>query len=392
MPRHALDGLRVLDLSRVLAGPLCCMMLGDHGADVIKVEPPEGDETRTWGPPFIDGQSAYYLNINRNKRGIVLNLATADGQEAARRLAMSSDVLVENFKSGTMERWGLSYECLLALNPRLIYARISGFGRDGPYAHVAGYDAVLQAMGGFMSINGEADGSPLKAGVAVVDIATALYANQSILLALYHRERSGQGQLVEATLLDSAVNLLHPHNSSYLNGGLVNKPHGNSYPMISPYDLLHAADRPVYVPGGNDAQVRRLLEALGRADLNDDPRFRTNQDRIRHRTELLELVGAELRKRPAAEWCRILWAESVPFGPVNSLPEVFADRQVQHRGLVVESPHPGLTSGVVRTIKPGATLYETPAEVRRPPPLLGEHTGEVMAELGLVLSTGSGPQ
>ncbi len=387
MPRHALDGLRVLDLSRVLAGPLCCMMLGDHGADVIKVEPPEGDETRTWGPPFIDGQSAYYLNINRNKRGIVLNLATADGQEAARRLAMSSDVLVENFKSGTMERWGLAYERLRALNPRLIYASISGFGRDGQYAHVAGYDAVLQAMGGFMSINGEADGSPLKAGVAVVDIATALYANQAILLALYHREQTGQGQLVEATLLDSAVNLLHPHNSSYLNGGVVNKPHGNSYPMISPYDLLHAADRPVYVPGGNDAQVRRLLEALGRADLIDDPRFRTNQDRIRHRTEFLELVGAELRNRPAAEWCRILWAASVPFGPVNSLPEVFADPQVQHRGLVVESPHPGLTSGVVRTIKPGAMLYETPADVRRPPPLLGEHTGEVTAELGLVLSS-----
>jgi len=383
MPPHALDGLRVLDLSRVLAGPLCCMMLGDHGADVIKVEPPEGDETRTWGPPFVSGQSTYYLNINRNKRGIALNLASPHGQEAVRRLAMSSDVLVENFKSGTVARWGLDYTQLRALNPRLIYCSISGFGRDGPYANVAGYDAVLQAMGGFMSINGEAGGEPLKAGVAVVDLATALFANQAILLALYHRERTGEGQQVEATLLDSAVNLLHPHNSSYLNGGVVSKPHGNSYPMIAPYDLLHAADRAVYVPGGNDGQVRRMLEVIDRADLIDDPRFRTNQDRIRYRTEFLALVGAEIRKRPAAEWCRVLWAASVPFGPVNSLPEVFADPQVLHRQLVVETEHAALASGVVRTIKPGATLHDTPAEVRRPPPLLGEHTDEVLRELGL---------
>jgi crotonobetainyl-CoA:carnitine CoA-transferase CaiB-like acyl-CoA transferase len=379
----ALDGVRVLDLSRVLAGPLCCMMLGDHGADVIKVEPPQGDETRTWGPPFIDGQSAYYLNINRNKRGIVLNLAAPDGQEAVKRLVMTSDVLVENFKTGTMRRWGLDYAQLQARNPRLIYASISGFGRDGPYANVAGYDAVAQAMGGFMSINGEADGQPLKAGVAIVDIATALYLSQAILLALYHRERTGRGQQVEASLLESAVNLLHPHNSSYLNGGVVSKPHGNSYPMISPYDLLYAADRPVYLPGGNDGQVKRLLDAIGKPELFDDPRFRTNQARIAHRAEFLALVGAEISKRTALEWCRVLWAESVPFGPVNSIPEVFADAQVQHRGLVIETPHPGLVGGRLRTIKPGATLHDTPARVRRHPPLLGEHTSEVLAEIGV---------
>ncbi len=379
----ALDGLRVLDLSRVLAGPLCCMMLGDHGADVIKVEPPEGDETRTWGPPFVDGQSTYYLNINRNKRGIALNLATVEGQEAARRLVMSSDVLVENFKTGTMERWGLDYAKLRELNPRLIFASISGFGRDGPYAHVAGYDAVAQAMGGFMSINGEADGQPLKAGVAIVDIATSLYLCQAILLALYHRERTGLGQQVEASLLESAVNLLHPHNSSYLNGGVTAQPHGNSYPMISPYDLLHAADRAVYLPGGNDGQVKRLLAAIGRPELFEDPRFRTNQARIKHRAEFLALVGAELQQRTALEWCRILWAESVPFGPVNTIAEVFEDPQVRHRQLVIETPHPGLASGVVRTVKPGATLHATPAEVRRHPPLLGEHTAEVLAEIGL---------
>ncbi len=380
---HALDGLRVIDLSRVLAGPLCCMMLGDHGADVIKVEPPAGDETRTWGPPFIDGQSAYYLNINRNKRGIVLNLATEFGQEVVRRLAMSSDVLVENFKTGTMERWGLDYPSLSKLNPRLIYASISGFGRDGPYASVAGYDAVLQAMGGFMSINGEAQGQPLKAGVAVVDLMTAMFTNQAILLALYHREHTGQGQQVEATLLDSAVNLLHPHNSSYLNGGVVAKRHGNSYPMIAPYDLVQAQDQAMYLAGGNDGQVRRMLQAIGLPELIEDPRFRTNQDRLKNRAEFLDLVKAEIRKKPAAEWCRLLWPQSVPVGPVNTLPEVFSDPQVRHRSLVVETPHAGLAAGVVRTIKPGATLFDTPAEVRRPPPLLGEHTDEVLAELGL---------
>jgi crotonobetainyl-CoA:carnitine CoA-transferase CaiB-like acyl-CoA transferase len=393
MPVHALDGVRVLDLSRVLAGPLCCMMLGDHGADVIKVEPPEGDETRTWGPPFIDGQSAYYLNINRNKRGIVLNLAMADGQEVIRRLVMTSDVLVENFKTGTMERWGLHYEELHTLNPRLIYASISGFGRDGPYANVSGYDAVLQAMGGFMSINGEPDGQPLKAPVAIADLATGFFANQAILLALYHRERTGLGQSVEASLLHSTLSLLHPHNSAYLNAGVVPKPHGNTAPMISPYDLLQATDRPVYLPGGNDGQVRRLLEAIGRADLIDDPRFRTNQDRVKHRAELLRLVGAEIRKKTAAEWCHVLWAVSVPFGPVNTLPEVFDDPQVVHSGLVVETPHPAFRSAKLRTIKPGATLHGTPGGVRRPPPLLGQHTQEVMAEIGLLaaqVSDGAG--
>jgi crotonobetainyl-CoA:carnitine CoA-transferase CaiB-like acyl-CoA transferase len=380
VPAHALDGLRVLDLSRVLAGPLCCMMLGDHGADVIKIEPPEGDETRTWGPPWVSGQSAYYLNINRNKRGIVLNLATQHGQEAVRRLVMTADVLVENFKTGTMQRWGLDYQSLRALNPRLVYASISGFGRNGPYASVAGYDAVLQAMGGFMSINGEPDGQPLKAPVAVADLATAFFANQAILLALYHRERTGQGQSVEVSLLDSIVNLLHPHNSAYLNAGSVPKAHGNTAPMISPYDLLQAADRPVYLPGGNDGQVRRLLEALGLSQLIDDPRFRTNQDRVKHRAELLALIGEEIRKRPAAEWCRVLWPVSVPIGPVNSLPEVFEDPQVQHRGLVVETP---FADGVLRTMRPGATLHATPGAVRRPPPLLGQHTEEVLAEIGM---------
>jgi len=381
--RHALDGIRVLDLSRVLAGPYCCMMLGDHGAEVIKVESPQGDETRTWGPPFVDGQSAYYLNINRNKRGIVLNLAVDEGQEVLRRLAMTSDVLVENFLGGqTMERWGLDYDALRRLNPRLVYASISGFGRDGPYANVAGYDAAVQAIAGFMSINGEAGGQPLKAGVAVVDLATGLYASQAILLALFERSRTGLGQQVEVSLLESAISILHPHSSSYLNAGVVAQPHGNSYPMISPYDLVEARDRPMYLPGGNDGQVQRLLRVIGREDLVDDPRFRTNQDRVRHRSALLEVLRAEMVKRTAAEWCQVLWAVNVPVGPVNSVDEVFSDPQVVHRQVVVETEHAALREGVVRTIKPPAILHDTPGEVRRPPPLKGEHTCEVLEELG----------
>jgi crotonobetainyl-CoA:carnitine CoA-transferase CaiB-like acyl-CoA transferase len=379
---RALDGLRVLDLSRVLAGPFCCMMLGDHGADVIKVEPPGGDETRTYGPPFVDGQSPYFMNVNRNKRGIVLDLATPDGQEVIRRLVQASDVLVENFKTGTMERWGLGYEALRQLNPRLIYAAISGFGRDGPYAAAAGYDGALQAFGGFMSINGEAGGEPLKAGVAIADLATGLFASQAILLALHHRHTSGQGQLVELSLLDSMVCLLHPHSSNYLNAGLVGKAHGNSHPMIAPYDLLPTADRPIYLPSGSDAAFRRLALVVGCPDLAEDPRFATNQGRVQHRAEMLALLGEALRGRGAAEWCRLLWEASVPAGPVNTVDEVFRDPQVIYRRIVQEIEHPALSSGVFRTTAPPARLHATPGGVHRPPPRPGEHTPEVLAEVG----------
>ena len=294
----ALHGLRVLDMSRVLAGPFCCMMLGDHGADVIKVEPPDGDETRRYGPPFVDGESTYYLGINRNKRSIALDLATSQGQEIVRRLASTSDILVENFRTGAMARWGLDYQTLSALNPRLVYLSISGFGRSGPYANVAGYDGALQAFGGFMSINGEADGAPLKAGIAIADLATGLFASQGILLALHARQTTGVGQQVEASLLESMLAILHPHSSSYLNAGLVGAPHGNSHPMLAPYDLIPTADRPIFLPSGNDGQMRRLAEVIGRPELADDPRFRTNQDRVAHRRELLDILEAEFLKWP----------------------------------------------------------------------------------------------
>jgi crotonobetainyl-CoA:carnitine CoA-transferase CaiB-like acyl-CoA transferase len=383
----ALTGLRVLDMSRVLAGPFCCMMLADHGADVIKVEPPEGDETRRYGPPFVDGESTYYMGINRNKRSIALDLATIDGQEIIRRLAMTSDVLVENFRAGTMQRWGLDYAELAALNPRLVYLSISGFGRSGPYASVAGYDGAVQAFGGFMSINGEDDGDPLKAGIAVADLTTGLFASQGILLALQARHSSGVGQRVEVSLLESLLAILHPHSSSFLNAGLVGKPHGNSHPMIAPYDLIPTADRPIFLPSGNDGQMRRLCAVLGRPELADDPRFRTNQDRVAHRPELLEILGAEFRKWPATDLCQRLWAAAVPAGPVNAVDEVYADPQVLHRAMLQEIPHPGLHSGKVRLAGFPLKLSESTPEARRHPPRLGEHTREILSELGYPAST-----
>jgi crotonobetainyl-CoA:carnitine CoA-transferase CaiB-like acyl-CoA transferase len=378
----ALHGLHVLDMSRVLAGPFCCMMLADHGAEVIKVEPPAGDETRTYGPPFVDGESAYYMGLNRNKRSIALDLSSAEGQEVVRRLAATSDVLVENFRTGAMERWGLDYATLSALNPRLVYVSISGFGRSGPYAAVAGYDGALQAFGGFMSINGELGGQPLKAGIAIADHATGLFASQAILLALEARHESGLGQQVEVSLLESILAIMHPHSSSYLNAGLVGKPHGNSHPMIAPYDLIATADRPIFLPSGNDGQWRRLTDVIGQPELGVDPRFRTNADRVAHRRELLEALEVEFRKWPAIELCRRLWDAAVPAGPVNSVDEVYADPQVLHREMLREMPHPGLSSGTVRLAGIPVKLGATPGSLRRHPPRLGEHTDEVLAELG----------
>jgi crotonobetainyl-CoA:carnitine CoA-transferase CaiB-like acyl-CoA transferase len=378
----ALAGLRVLDMSRVLAGPFCCMMLGDHGADVVKVEPPEGDETRTWGPPFVDGESTYYLSINRNKRSIALNLSTPQGQDVIRRLVQTSDVLVENFRTGAMGRWGLAYPDLKQLNPRLVYLSVSGFGRSGPYANVAGYDGALQAFGGFMSINGELGGQPLKAGIAVADLSTGLFASQAVLLALRARDTTGVGQQVEVSLLESMLAILHPHTSNYLNGGLVGKPHGNSHPMIAPYDLIPTADRPIFLPSGNDGQWRRLVDVLGRPELAADPRFVTNQDRVAHRGEMLDVLKAEFVKWPAIELCRRLWDATVPAGPVNSVDEVYADPQVLAREMLQEIAHPGLSSGTVRLAGFPVKLHDTPPSARRHPPRLGEHTDEVLAELG----------
>lgn len=378
----ALGDLRVLDLSRVLAGPYLTMMLADQGADVIKVEPPAGDETRTWGPPFIDGESAYFMGVNRNKRSIALDLSTADGQEVIRRLVATSDVIVENFKAGTMARWGLDHERLRKVKPALISIAISGFGRTGPYANVAGYDAAVLAMGGLMTVTGETDRDPMKVGIALADIAAANFAFPALLLALRERDRTGVGQYIEVSLLESVLAILHPHAGAYLNAGTVTTRSGNRHPVIAPYELVPTADRPIYLACGNDGQVRRLSALIGRAELVEDPRFRSNRDRVANREALIAIIAEEFRKRPAAEWQRALWAADIPAGPVNSIDEVFADPQVAHLGVVAESAHPGLSSQVFRSVRTPIHLASTPANVRRHPPRLAEHTAEILAEAG----------
>jgi crotonobetainyl-CoA:carnitine CoA-transferase CaiB-like acyl-CoA transferase len=378
--RGALRGLRVLDLSRVLAGPYACMMLGDHGADVIKVEPPGGDETRAYGPPFTGGEAAYYLALNRNKRSIVLDLATPQGQEVVRRLVQTADVLVENFKSGTVERWGLDYAALAVLNPRLIYCSISGFGRSGPYAHMAGYDAMVQAMAGMMSLNGEPDGAPVKAGIPIADLSTGIFAFSSILLALQHRATTGLGQRVEVSLLESMVALLHPGHTNYLNSGLVPKRMGNSHPNISPYDLVPTADRPIYLAVGNDRIFARFAAIIGRPELITDPRFDSNPNRVINRAELLPLIVERMTSRGATAWCADFWAAGIPAGPVNSLAEVFTDPQVQHRQMRQTIPHP--TAGTYEAVGIPIKLDESPGSIRHAPPLLGEHTEAILSEIG----------
>jgi formyl-CoA transferase len=349
---------------------------------VIKVEPPAGDETRGYGPPFVGTESTYYLNLNRNKRGVALDLTQPAGQDVVRRLVMSSDVLVENFKTGTMERWGLGPDALCALNPRLIYCGISGFGRDGPYAQVPGYDAVVQAMAGFMSLNGEADSPPLKAGIPIADLITGIFASQAVLLALARRHTTGSGQQVSVSLLESLLSVLHPQIGATLNAGVTPGRVGNSHPSISPYDVLPTADRPIYLTVGNNGQFRRLVEALDRPDLADDARFGSNADRVRHRSALLEELGHAFARKPAAEWCRQLWEAGVPAGPVNTLPEALADPQVQYRQVVQEIACGRIPAGVFRSVVPPAHLEESPGSVRRAPPGFGEHTVEVLVELG----------
>lgn len=385
-----LAGLKVLDLSRVLAGPYCAMLLGDAGADVIKVEPPAGDDTRAWGPPYLagceprpgyPGDSAYYASCNRNKRGIVLDLSTPAGQEAVRRLAARADVVIENFKPGTMEKWGLGYEDVLRpLNPRLVYASISGYGRTGPDADLPGYDFVAQAAGGVMSITGVPDGDPMKVGVAVTDLTTGMLAAFSICAALLGRQASGWGQRVDLSLLETQVAWLANVGQAYLVSGQPPRRYGNAHPSIVPYELYYAADRPMVVAVGNDRQFRKFCAIIGAPEWADDPRFATNPARVRHRTELAGRIAARLQQRPAQEWLAEMRAAGVPGGPVRTLPEVFADPQVLARGMKAEVTHP--VAGALALIGIPFKFGETPGTVRRHPPRLGEHTLEVLEEAG----------
>ncbi len=332
----ALAGITVVDLTRVLGGPYCTQILGDHGADVIKVEPPTGDETRTWGPPFIDGTAAYFLGVNRNKRGIVLDLSTEEGRNAVLGLLEGADVLIENFKIGTLEKWGLAGESLRERFPRLIHCRVSGFGADGPLGRMPGYDAAIQAMAGLMSVNGENDGGPTRIGVPVVDIVTGLNAAIGILMALQERNTSGKGQFVETTLFDCGLSLLHPSMASYLYSGQTPQRHGNAHPNVAPYDTFETSTGPIFLAVGNNGQFRKLCEQLECPELADDPRYADNALRVQNRADLKEALEKRLSSRDKTSLADQLLKAGVPCGPVLTIPEAAAHPQTQAREMIVE--------------------------------------------------------
>jgi crotonobetainyl-CoA:carnitine CoA-transferase CaiB-like acyl-CoA transferase len=383
--RSALSHVRVLDLSRVLAGPWASQVLADLGADVVKVERPgAGDETRAWGPPWLpaaDGgarESAYFASTNRGKRSVTIDLSRPEGQAVVRRLAAWADVLLENHKVGALARRGLGFEHLAAVNPRLVYCSISGFGQDGPYRDRPGYDFLLQAMGGLMSVTGEADGPPLKVGVALTDLLTGMYAATAVLAALAERERSGLGQHVDLALLDVQVASLANQAESFLVTGRPPGRLGNAHPSIVPYQAFRTSDGHVVVAVGNDAQFARLAEVVGRPELARDGRFATNGARVVHRAELVAILADVLATRATDAWVRALDAAAVPAGPINDLAQVFDDPQVGHRGLRVELPRAG--GPPVPVVASPIRLSRTPVQLS-PPPRLGEHTREVLVGL-----------
>jgi crotonobetainyl-CoA:carnitine CoA-transferase CaiB-like acyl-CoA transferase len=384
-----LEGVKVLDLSRVLAGPWCTQILGDFGADVVKIESFQGDDTRNWGPPYLRGpeeegrgESAYYLSCNRNKRSAAVNIADPEGAALIRRLAAKADIVVENFKVGGLARYGLDYESLNAINPRLVYTSITGFGQDGPYADRAGYDFVAQAMGGLMSITGEADGPPMKVGVAMADLSTGMYAAVSTLLALRHAERTGQGQRVDVSLLDTQISMLANQALSFLVGGESPGRLGNAHPTVVPYRTFQAADHPIVVAVGNDAQFRVLCDVIGAPELARDERYATNGARVINRGTLEPTLQGVIAKLNGHELLEALHARGVPAGPVNTIGEAFEDPFVEARGTVQRFMR---DDGVeVPSVAYPGKFSETPADYRRRPPFLGEHTREVLqAWLGL---------
>ena len=380
-PPGPLAGVRVLDLTRVLAGPFATMLLADAGADVVKVEPPGGDDTRRWGPPWAGGESAYYLSVNRNKRGLCLDLARPAGRAILLRLAEDADVLIENFKVGTMERWGLGYEqTLRPHNPRLVYAGITGYGRTGPDAHLPGYDVIVEALGGLMSITGEPGGAPTKVGVAIVDVVTGCLAAYGVGAALVRRAATGVGGRVDLALLDSCLAALANQAGNYLIGGVVPGRLGNAHPSIVPYQTFPTADGTLMVGAGTDRQFARLCAVVDRPGLAADPRFRTNPERVRHRDALVAALTEAFRARAADEWSELCGAAGIPAAPVRDLAGAFATPQVAARGLVAEIAHP--TAGLVRTVTSPVRFDGEAPRPYRPPPRLGEHTREVLAAAG----------
>ena len=387
----ALSHLRVLDLSRVLAGPWAGQILADLGAEVIKVERPgNGDDTRAWGPPFLKnaygestGEAAYYLSANRNKQSVTIDFTKPEGQRLVRELAAKSDILIENFKVGGLEAYGLDYASLKEVNPQLIYCSITGFGQTGPYAKRAGYDFMIQGLGGLMSLTGRPEGEdgagPVKVGVALTDILTGLYATVAILAALAHRQHEGGGQHIDMALLDVQVACLANQAMNYLTTGVSPKRLGNAHPNIVPYQDFPTADGDFILTVGNDSQFRKFAEVAGRPEWAVDPRFESNKQRVANRAVLVPLIRQATVFKTTTEWVAQLEAVGVPCGPINDLAQVFADPQVQARGLAFDLPH--VLAGLVPQVRSPIRLSETPVEYRSAPPLLGEHTQEVLVRV-----------
>lgn len=377
----ALQGLLVLDLTRVLSGPFATMTLADLGADVVKVEQPgQGDDTRQWGPPFQGGEAAYFLSVNRNKRSLAVDLKSAEGLLAVRELALTADVLVENFRPGTAERLGLGYEELSKANPGLIYASISGYGQTGPDSGRAGYDAIAQARSGIMSVTGEADGPPVRVGVSSADLVAGMWATIGILAALHEKQRSGLGQWVDISLLDGSVSWLTYVSSGYFASGEIPRRYGSAHPTIAPYQAFPTADGFVMVAVGNDGLWRRFAAALERQDLISDERFATNPSRVAHRDILIPLIERSMVGRTTADWVQLLDQAGVPVGPIQTVDQALTDPQVVARGMVAELQHP--TAGPLRVVGCPIRLTRTPATVRTAPPLLGQHTDDILSGLG----------
>ena len=376
-----LTGTTVLDLTRVLSGPYCTMMLADLGARVIKVEHPgKGDDTRHWGPPFVATESAYFLSVNRNKESVSLDFKHPQGRDVLERLIARADVMVENFKPGTMDRAGFGWETLRARHPRLVYASISGYGQTGPRSNEPGYDAVIQAEGGLMSVTGAGDGPAYRLGVAISDIVAGMFASQGITAALFARERTGHGQRVDIGMLDTTAALLTYQAGNYFATGQIPARLGNRHPTIAPYETLRTADGEIVVAVGNDSLWKRFCPAIDRPDLADDPRFRTNRDRLTNYEVMKPELDRALAARTRAEWTERFRAAGVPCGAVRDVGEVLADPQIAARDMVATLEHP--TAGATRVIGTPIKLSDTPGSVRTPPPTLGQHTDAVLGELG----------
>ena len=376
-----LSQIRVIDLTRALAGPYAALMLGDMGADVIKVEARgKGDDARAWGPPFLAGESAYFLSVNRNKRSITVDLKTEGGQEILRRLVQGADVLLENFSAGTLARLGFSWDELQSLNPRLVYAAISGFGQTGPEARKPAFDLILQGMGGLMSITGPPEGPPSKVGIPIADIVCGMFAAYAVLVALYNRQETGQGQMIDTSLLDGQINLLTFQAGRYFATGEAPKAEGNRHPSVAPYQTFSARDGYVNIAVGNQNLWRRFCESLGLEHLIDDPRFAENSGRLANLDALEELIQVALSQLTVAETIARLEKAGVPAGPVLNIKEVFAQPQVDHLGLRQEMDHP--TAGKIQVTGLPYRFSRTPGSLRTPPPTLGQQTDEILAEIG----------